>query len=334
MSLELEYFYGNEAERYSFYRIPKVLFKDYRYKSVSMEAKVLYGLMLDRMGLSVKNGWMDSADRVYIYFTQEEAMDAMQCGKDKITRLFRELDQNGIGLIERRKQGQGRPARVYVKNFVLSLEPEPPEPNQSPLDDTPQTADKKQSRPRTEAAVKNAQKTQSGGSKKSGQDSAFCAPNNTEKNNTDWSDTESSSSPIPPTPLGQRPVVDRQGQMETYRTVLQENICYEILFRDYGCDPEMLDGCVELMAEVCASTKETIRVNQEYMPIELVRSRFLKLDMAHIAYVLDYLSRNATPVGNIRGYMLSVLYNAPMTIGHYYAAQVSHDMARGREVRT
>ena len=71
------------------------------------------------------------------------------------------------------------------------------------------------------------------------------------------------------------------------------------------------------MAEVCASTKETIRVNQEDMPIELVRSRFLKLDMAHIAYVLDYLSRNATPVGNIRGYMLSVLYNAPMTIGHY-----------------
>lgn len=334
MLLELEYFYGNEAERYSFYRIPKVLFTDHRYKLVSMEAKVLYGLMLDRMGLSVKNGWMDSEDRVYIYFTQEEAMDAMQCGKDKITRLFRELDQNGIGLIERRKQGQGRPARVYVKNFVLPLEPESPEPNQDPLDDTPQTADKKKSRPRTEAAVKNAQKTQSGGSKKSGQDSAFCAPNNTEKNNTDRNATEPSSSPIAPAPLRLLPAADRQGQLEAYRTVLRENISYGILLRDYGCDLEMLDGCVELMAEVCASTKETIRVNQEDMPIELVRSRFLKLDMAHIAYVLDYLSRNATPVGNIRGYMLSVLYNAPMTIGHYYAAQVSHDMARGWEVRT
>ena len=261
-------------------------------------------------------------------------MDAMQCGKDKITRLFRELDQNGIGLIERRKQGQGRPARVYVKNFVLPLEPESPEPNQDPLDDTPQTADKKKSRPRTEAAVKNAQKTQSGGSKKSGQDSAFCAPNNTEKNNTDRNATDPSSSPIAPAPLRLLPAADRQGQLEAYRTVLRENISYGILLRDYGCDLEMLDGCVELMAEVCASTKETIRVNQEDMPIELVRSRFLKLDMAHIAYVLDYLSRNATPVGNIRGYMLSVLYNAPMTIGHYYAAQVSHDMARGWEVRT
>ena len=333
MSLELDYFYGNEAERYSFYRIPKVLFTDHRYKRVSMEAKVLYGLMLDRMGLSVKNSWMDSEDRVYIYFTQEEAMAAMQCGKDKITRIFRELDQNGIGLIERRKQGQGRPARVYVKNFVLPLEPEPLEPNQTPPDDTPQTADKKQSRPRTEAAVKNAQKTQSGGSKKSGQDSVFCAPNNTEKKNTDWSDTEPSS-PIAPVPLRQRPVVDRQCQLETYRTVLRENISYGALLRDYGCDLEMLDGCVELMAEVCASTKETIRVNQEDIPIELVRSRFLKLDMAHIAYVLDYLSRNATPVGNIRGYMLSVLYNAPITIGHYYAAQVSHDMAQGWGVGT
>ena len=67
------------------------------------------------------------------------------------------------------------------------------------------------------------------------------------------------------------------------------------------------------------------------MPVELVRSRFLKLDMTHIAYVLDYLSQNATPVGNIRGYMLSMLYNAPMTMGQYYAAQVNCDIARRRE---
>ena len=82
MPLELSYFYGHEAEQYSFYRIPKVLLTDRRYKGVSMEAKVLYGLMLDRMGLSVRNGWLDSDGKVYIYFTLEDALDMLGCGKD------------------------------------------------------------------------------------------------------------------------------------------------------------------------------------------------------------------------------------------------------------
>lgn len=95
-NLNLDYYYGSEAEQYSFYRIPKVLLTDPRYKGVSIEAKVLYGLLLDRMGLSAKNGWLDSERRVYIYFTQEDAMALMSCGKDKATKLFRELDQDGI----------------------------------------------------------------------------------------------------------------------------------------------------------------------------------------------------------------------------------------------
>ena len=111
-NLNLDYYYGNEAEQYSFYRIPKALLTAPRYKSVSIEAKVLYGLLLDRMGLSIKNGWMDSSQRVYIYFTQEDAMALMSCGKDKATKLFRELDKDGVGLIERKKQGQGRPTRM------------------------------------------------------------------------------------------------------------------------------------------------------------------------------------------------------------------------------
>lgn len=106
MLLELEYFYGSEAEQYSFYRIPKVLLTDHRYKSVSMEAKVLCGPMLDRMGLSVRNGWLDSEGGVYIYFTQEDAMGIMDCGRNKAVKLFADLDS--IGLIERKRQGQGR----------------------------------------------------------------------------------------------------------------------------------------------------------------------------------------------------------------------------------
>ena len=125
MPLNLDYFYGGESEQYSFYRIPKVLFTAAHYRAVLVEAKVLYGLLLDRMALSARNGWLDEGRRVFIYFTLEDAMAMMGCGHNKAVRLFADLEQ--IGLIERRKQGQGRPTRIYVKNFILPTETGEPE---------------------------------------------------------------------------------------------------------------------------------------------------------------------------------------------------------------
>ena len=116
--LKLNYHYGKEAEQYSFYRIPKILFTDERFKSLSIDAKMLYGLMLDRMGLSVKNNWFDGENRVYIYFTLEDACEFMGQSQSKMVRIMAELDdKKGIGLIERKKQGQGKPTIIYVKNF-------------------------------------------------------------------------------------------------------------------------------------------------------------------------------------------------------------------------
>jgi len=113
-----DYYYGNEAEQYTFYRLPKVLFTDNRYKTLSDGAKILYGLMLDRMGLSIKNGWLDEENRVYIFFTLEDSQEYMNCGHNKGVKLMAELDT--IGLVERVKQGQGKPARVYVKKFIAN----------------------------------------------------------------------------------------------------------------------------------------------------------------------------------------------------------------------
>ena len=112
MSLQLDYFYGNEAEEFTFYRIPKLLVTSPQFRRVSDSAKLLYGLMLDRMSLSVKNGWFDEQNRAYIYFTVNDIMEQMLCGTEKATKLVAELDSvKGIGLIERVKQGQGKPAR-------------------------------------------------------------------------------------------------------------------------------------------------------------------------------------------------------------------------------
>ena len=122
MENKFNYYYSNEAEQFNFYRIPKILFTDKRFAKLSVEAKVLYGLLLDRMSLSVKNNWIDEDNRVYIYFKLEDVQEYMDIGKDKGIKLFSELDSDkGIGLIERKKQGLGKPTMIYVMNFSTNL---------------------------------------------------------------------------------------------------------------------------------------------------------------------------------------------------------------------
>ena len=118
MNYQLDYFYGKEADQFTFFRIPKLLFTDSRFSKVSIEAKVLYGLLLDRMSLSVKNGWVDEENRVYIYFKVSDAMECMDICKEKCIKLFAELDsEKGCGLIFRKRQGLGKPSIIYVMNF-------------------------------------------------------------------------------------------------------------------------------------------------------------------------------------------------------------------------
>ena len=117
MSIQFEYFYGSQAEQFSFYRIPKVLFTDETLAGISVEAKVLYSFMLDRMSLSVKNCWFDEENRVYIIYTIDDILSDFGCARQKALKLLDELE-NGIGLIERKRQGLGRPNIIYVKNFI------------------------------------------------------------------------------------------------------------------------------------------------------------------------------------------------------------------------
>jgi len=121
-----EYFYGSQSEIFSFFRIPKELITGKAYKHLSSNAKLLYGLLLDRMGLSTRNGWYDEQNRVYIYYTVEDVAENLCCGLNKAAKLLAELDSDkGIGLIERVKQGQGKPMRIYVKAFTSVTPPSP-----------------------------------------------------------------------------------------------------------------------------------------------------------------------------------------------------------------
>ena len=112
-----DYFYGPQAEQFAFYRIPKALFADPAYRGISTDAKVLYGLLLDRMSLSARNDWLDEQGRVDIVFTVEEIMESLACGNKKAVGLLRELDEKA-GLIERKRQGLGKPNLIYVKTSL------------------------------------------------------------------------------------------------------------------------------------------------------------------------------------------------------------------------
>jgi hypothetical protein len=115
-----DYFTGRDAIEYAFYRIPKALITEPVYRSVSTDAKLLYGLLLDRLDLSVMKGWLDELGRVFLFYKIEAIQADLCCCKEKACKLLCELER--AGLIERKRQGQGNPSIIYVKRFVKKSE--------------------------------------------------------------------------------------------------------------------------------------------------------------------------------------------------------------------
>ena len=295
-----DYFYGAESEQFSFYRIPKVLFTEERFKAISAEAKVLYGLLLDRMSLSAKNGWQDKENRVYIIFTIEDIMEAMGCADQKAGKLLYELESK-CGLIERKRQGLGKPNLIYVKNFV-----------------TP-----------SESRFLNRENHDSGEVKITDQEPLKSRSNNTENNNTERSDTDSFPFTSFREDHGRESKRSDVNQRDRYREIISENISYGILLQDYPLDRDILTEILELMVDTVCTTRSTVRISGDDKPAEVVKSQFLKLDSEHIRFVMDGLKDNTTRTRNMRQYLLATLYNAPLTIGNYYRSLVSHDMSEG-----
>lgn len=286
--LYFDYYYGKESEQFTFFRVPKLLFTDERFKSLSSDAKILYGILLDRMSLSKMNEWLDEENRVYIIFPIEDIAEIMKCGTQKATKLLKELDgKNGIGLVEKRRIGLGKPNILYVKNFVTSGKII-----------TKQESLKSQSL--------NCENHHSEIVKINNLELLKSQCNNTNINNTKVSNTNFNNTSS----------TKREKTKEKHRLVeeIKKNINYEKLIKNYSKDMPKIDLLLEIIIE-SLNSKDASRINGREVDAKEIKTRFKELNNNHIEYVLKYLKDNAPrKINNLRAYLLTLLYNSFINI--------------------
>ena len=289
--MTLDYFYGQAGKLFSFYRIPKALFQEQRFQNLSTDAKTLYGILLDRMSLSVKNEWFDKQGRVFIIFTIEDVKRALCCADNKATKLLRELEN--FGLIERKRRGLGKPSLVYVKNFSSDLSNE---------------------------RGQNRENHESGSPKNACQDPPKSRCNKNKKSKTERNNTN----PILSDEL------EKMKNRKLLEEYFSRSLEIELLLRLYPDDEDTIYQIVDLLVDTCDSKRKLIRIAGDDKPAEVVLSRPKKLNADHIRFVLDCLAANTSPIRNMKQYLLAALFNAPTTIQLYYQNKVNHDLAARR----
>ena len=390
--VQFEYFYNDDSDQYSFYRIPKLLFTEEYFSSLSCEAKVLYGLMLDRISLSLKNKWFDEQNRAYIIFTIEDVMELLNCKSQKAVKIMKELDaEDGIGLIKKIRQGFGKPNIIYVKNFMIKEAEE--QQQQVQQNELPKNCENQNSviqnpadfsttvdgenqnsvmRKSADFSIVDSENQNSVMGKPAdfnttvdgeNQNSVMGKPadfstvdgenqNSVMRNPADFStvDSENQNSVIVkiknqecrkskpnytdysktdisknnPIYLSKTGLMD---EMDTYKNVVKKNINYTCFENDWSYDIKMIDELIDLIVEIMTLPDAVIvRIGGVEKKAALVKSQFMKLKKAHIEYVMNCLKKNTTKIANIRAYLLTTLYNAPLTMDSYYQAKVNYDL--------
>ena len=349
--LKFDYYYGVEAEQFSFYRVPRLLIKDERFKELSSDAKLLYGLMLDRMSLSMKNGWLDDENRAYIIYTIDNIREDLGCSKEKAVKVLAELDAGkGIGLIEKIRRGLGKPDIIYVKNFIIQDEGRKEPCNADVSTEVGKTDFKRSEKPTSRSQENRLQevgktdfsrseKLTSRGRENQLQEVGKPDPNYTNYNQINQNYTDMSYSYPINQSVGNVDNAGAQGKADTidvidetgaYMALIRDNLEYEHHMRYGGNDDkEMYEEIYETVCDVVCVKRRTLRINGEDYPYELVKSRFLKLNSSHVEYVMGCMRETTTKITNIRAYLITALYNAPSTMSHYYQQEVQHDMYGG-----
>ena len=349
--LKFDYYYGIEAEQFSFYRVPRLLIKDERFKGLSSDAKLLYGLMLDRMSLSMKNGWLDDENRAYIIYTIDNIREDLGCSKEKAVKVLAELDANkGIGLVEKIRRGLGKPDIIYVKNFIIQDEGRKEPLNADVSTEVGKTDFKRSEKPTSRSQENRLQEvgktdfSRSENLTSRGRENQLQEVGETDPNYTNYNQTEHNYTDVSNTnhinlsvgregggrTQGKSDMIDVIDETSAYMALIRDNLEFEFhLEYDQHGDKELYEEIYETVCDVVCVKRRTIRINGEEYPYELVKSRFLKLNSGHMEYVMNCMRETVTKITNIRAYLITALYNAPSTMSHYYQQEVQHDMYGG-----
>lgn len=318
--MQFDYFYGNEAEQFTFYRIPKVLVSSPQFKKVSDSAKLLYGLMLDRMSLSVRNGWFDEQNRAYIFFTVKDIMELMCCATEKATKITAELDsEKGIGLIERVKQGQGKPAKIYLKKFISDDEDYSKKSRVSEIENQDFGKPKTQTFENRNSRVSTVESADFRKSK--------C--NNTDNNYTEFNDTDLNN--INPINSGAAENTEQSERLiDRYNktiTQIKEQIDYDSLVNTN--DPEIINNIVNVMADVMLIDTPYYEIEGKKTPTEWVRIRYSQITYESLDAFLIEFSEIYYKIKNPKAYLTTALYNVALTAGTALSNRVKRDMFGG-----
>lgn len=299
-----EYYYGTEAEQFNFIKIPRAFFTDKeRFGTLSNEAKIMYSLLLDRMNLSMKNGWLDEHNRVYIIYTIDEIAETMGCGTNLAVRILKELDdENGIGLIHKKRRGFGLPTLIYVKKFFVG-----------------ENAEKRKAEKSSECSKSEFISCENENSDVCKNNTLECSKgecNYTYPNKTDMSYTDNQSftqaceqSFSDSGNFGMNERIDRAAIEETVKL----NIDYDCLMSN---DDESVRAMVEEIKEIIVDVlcgEHSVYVGGKKISDEAAKAAFGRLTSEHIMSALHNILNNPNQISQVDRYITAVLYNSSHT---------------------
>ena len=324
--MEFDYYYGSQAEQFSFIRMPRMLLTEKTFSSLTLQSKMLYSVLLDRMSLSMKNGWFDEENRVYIIYQISEIQSDLGFSKRKAMDYLAELET--FGLVQKKKRGFGLPSIIYVKSFLIQKD------YSRSIGTGTSVVEKVISRStdlRTSDTIKCTSRGNETDTSEVTKSTPLVVPesaplnNKTNTNYINQSDTKSNHIlSADGDKMGCDP--SQADIIKAYEEIIKSNIEYDALLLANKYDEELVQGIFELILETVLCQNDRILIASSWYPAELVKSKFMKLKYAHIEYVMECFRKNTTKVKNIKKYLLAALFNAPSTIDGYYTAEVNHDM--------
>ena len=347
MKSEFDYYYGAEAEQFSFVKIPKVLFSDQKhFGKLSIGAKLMYGLLLDRMSLSRRNNWFDNQNRVYIVFPIEDIKEQLGICGETAVKLLKELDdENGIGLIKKKRRGQGMTSIIYVMNFIV-------EDDEQPGADTPEEAPETQEIPveieqnsrirknrnqefgKTE--FKKSDNPNSRNRKNRTLEFGKTECNNTKENNTEMSYTDiqsihQSCAGLQNFSPGKVESVENDGLIDGIdRNAVEELVKEQI---DYDClvsNPDssvvqMVEEIKDLMVDVLCGERSVVSEGKRVSE-ETAKAAYRKITFEHVQYVLHSVVSYPEKIKRIDRFLTTSLFNSVYTLMNSTFAGFEHDM--------